>query len=66
MIFARIGHPFADYIDLKCHERNHEMATKNNMLIKVDPDIAQSFEDTNHVSTSKGTGAHLLKTGSST
>ena len=34
------------------------------MLINVDPTIAQAFNNTNYVSTSKGKGAMLLKAGS--
>ena len=64
MIFHEIGHPFADFIKSKVEERNRKMALKNNMLINVDPDIAAAFDDTNHVSTSKGNGAHLMKIGS--
>ena len=30
------------------------------MLINVDPIIANAFQGTTHISTSKGNGAHLL------
>ena len=60
MIYAIIGELFALFINQQVTERNTLLAQKRDMLVNVDPAIARAFESTNHISTSKGKGAHLL------
>jgi hypothetical protein len=64
IIYANLGAAFKDFIKAKVEARNQKIAEDRKMMIDVDPDIAQAFDNTNHVSISKGKGAHLLKQGS--
>ena len=60
LIYANLGQAFANWIQQRINERNAEIASKRDMLINVDPIIANAFQGTTHISTSKGNGAHLL------
>ena len=60
LIYANLGQAFANWMQQKINERNAEIASKRDMLINVDPVIANAFQGTTHISTSKGKGAHLL------
>ena len=64
IIYACCGDAFAQFIHSQVVARNQKIATKNDMFINVDPTIANAFNSTNQVSTSKGKGAMLLKLGS--
>ena len=64
IIYACCGDAFSEFIKSQVVARNQKIAVKKDMLINVDPSIANAFNTTNHISTAKGKGAMLLKVGS--
>ena len=54
IIYACCGDAFTQFIHSQVVARNQKIATKNDMFINVDPTIANAFNSTNQVSTSKG------------
>ena len=44
VIFTIVGQDFDDWVKERIKERNEKMATKNNMLIEMDAEIAAAFE----------------------
>jgi hypothetical protein len=50
VIYAILGDAFADYIHLRCQERNQKIINDRQMSIHVDPEIAAAFDACNHVS----------------
>ena len=58
--FAVVGKPFSDWIKAQVEERNRSIAAKRDLLVNMDPRIAQKLAESNHVSIAKGKSAHLL------
>ena len=58
--YAVVGKPFAVWLKQMVVERNAAIAAKRDMMVNMDPIIAQKLNESNHVSISKGKSAHLL------
>ena len=66
-----VGKPFLDWIKQKILERNQKQAQAQNLLIKMDPQLAAAFQNSTHfsrkyriiviIADQKGSGAHMLK-----
>ena len=56
-----VGQPFVDWCSERIVTRNREMAKERNLLIQMDPQLAQAFERSMAVSVSNGSAAHMLK-----
>ena len=56
-----VGQPFVDWVAERITTRNREMAQDRNLLIKMDPKLAQAFNRSTAVSISNGNAAHMLK-----
>ena len=56
-----VGQPFVDWVSKRIATRNEEMAKDRNLLIKMDPQLAQAFQRSTAISTSNGNAAHMLK-----
>ena len=61
VVYAIVGPAFAAWLKALVEERNAGIAAKRDMLVNMDPVIAQKLNASNHVSISKGKSAHLLK-----
>ena len=60
VVYAIVGPAFAAWLKSMVEERNAAIAAKRDMLVNMDPLIAQKLSESNHVSISKGKSAHLL------
>ena len=47
---AVVGRPFEDWVDQKVNERNEKVAVEKDVMIDVDPLIAQCISESNAVS----------------
>ena len=56
-----VGQPFVEWVSKRITARNTEMAQDRNLLIKMDPQLAQAFQRSTAISTSNGNAAHMLK-----
>ena len=45
-----VGKPFLDWVKAKILERNAKAAREQNLLIAMDPQLAQAFNDSTHFS----------------
>ena len=61
VIFTIIGKPFSDWVDRQCEKRNQKVREGNDMLVSLDPEIAQIFQKSTSVSLSKGKSSVLMK-----
>ena len=43
MIFTIVGLSFSNWVDKKINERNNKIKEEGNMMINIDPEIAQIF-----------------------
>ena len=48
--YTIIGKPLSDWVDSKIAERNNKLAEKQNLYIKMDPDIAAAFHASQNIS----------------
>ena len=62
--YCIIGPDFAEFVRGQIENRNTKLAERNDMNVEIDPEILAVIQASTHVSTLKGTGAHLLKVGS--
>ena len=47
---AVIGQPFKDWVKQQVEARNAIMCEKREMMIAIDPEMAQKFKDSTHIS----------------
>ena len=64
VLYTVVGNSFSAWVSTMIAERNEELARKQNLLIDMDPEIADAFTRSANISTSNGSAAHLLKAGS--
>ena len=57
MIFTLVGDKFSDFVDETVAKRNEKVSQKQNLMLELDPDIAQVFKQSNQIS-SKYLGSH--------
>lgn len=62
--FTIVGAPFQIWVNEKIKERNEKVETKNDLIISMDPQIAQAFNNSTMISTSHGCGSQMLSLGS--
>ena len=48
--FTVIGDPFANLVEEIIAKRNEELAVKQNLVIEMDPDIAEAFRRSQNIS----------------
>ena len=56
--FTVVGEPFGRWVKAQIETRNQAVASKGNLNIAMDPDVAAAFAASTAVSTSKGIGAN--------
>lgn len=61
VIYTVIGDPFNEWVNIKVKERHQKFKEKKEMMIHMDPEIAQIFLQSSSVSMSKGTSSFLMK-----
>ena len=61
VIYTIVGQPFITWCEARIRERNEELLQNQDKLLWVDPEVAAAIRNSNSVSTSKGSGVHLLK-----
>ena len=64
MCFTVIGADFADWVREQIEARNDHVASKRDLYLDVDPEIAAVIAASTAVSTQKGSAAMLMKTSS--
>ena len=50
MAFTVCGEPFAGWVKLQIERRNEDLATKQQLYIEMDPDIAKAFHASFNIS----------------
>jgi hypothetical protein len=50
VIYTRYGQPFKDWVDAHIKARHEKFASKNNLLINMDPEIAQALTRSTQIS----------------
>lgn len=53
--FTVIQKPFADWVHNICNTRHHTMAEKKDLLIKLDPEVAKAFHQSQAISSKLST-----------
>lgn len=48
--YTLVGEDFKTYIEARIEERNEKMREERNLLITMDPQIAQAFRESTHTS----------------
>ena len=61
VIYTIVGEPFRDWVQEKVNERHQKIKESKDMLVELDPEIAQIFQQSTSVSVSKGNSAMLMK-----
>ena len=50
VIYTLVGTPFKTWVDTRCNDRNHELALKQDLLIKLDEKVAKAFLSSTNIS----------------
>ena len=61
MIYTLVGVPFEAWVQKQIAVRNQRLMEEQNKIIEMDPDVLAVFQASSHISSSKGTGSHLMK-----
>ena len=61
VIYTVVGKPFSDWVDSRVEARNLKVKEGHDMMIDMDPDIAQIFAQSTSVSLQKGKSSSLMK-----
>ena len=64
VIYTVTGKNFADWIKERIKERNESKASKEDLMIEMDPEIHRAFTQSTQISSAHGNGSQLLKAGS--
>ena len=64
VIYTVVGARFNDWVNDRVNERHQKFKEKKEMMIHMDPEIAQIFLQSSSVSTTKGTSSFLMKASS--
>ena len=51
VVFTVVGRPFADWVNRQVEDRNATRASEQNLMIDLDPEVAEAFAQSTHVST---------------
>ena len=66
MAFTVCGEPFAGWVKLQIERRNEDLATKQQLYIEMDPDIAKAFHSSFNISSKSHSSSlstsHLMLT----
>ena len=61
VIYTIVKDDFGQWVKEQIEERNIKVAIEKDLMIDMDPEIAEAFAASTAVSTSKGIGANMLK-----
>ena len=61
VIYTLIGVPFEVWVGKQIAVRNQRLLEEQNKIIEMDPDVLAIFQASSHISSTKGTGSHLMK-----
>ena len=50
VIYTKLGQRFKDWVDHHIKARHEKFASKNNLLIEMDPEIAEAFKKSTQIS----------------
>ena len=64
VIYTVIGDQFNEWVNMRVKERHQKFKEKKEMMIHMDPEIAQIFLQSSSVSMSKGKSSFLMKASS--
>ena len=63
VLYTSLGDTFSNWVKDRIVERNEKVVKEKNLMIDMDPAVANAFANSTAVSLSKGISSNLLKVG---